>query len=111
MTDQVGSNWRGSSDLDNDYCENNGGTNSRCELNYNGTRITAVFTDSNLNATSGSSVSRAVYVAELTQPIEINASSQGTFQVACDADLEVVGNGVQVTSLFGNPFIFSASFE
>lgn len=111
LNDQVGSNWRGSGDNDNSYCENNGGTQSRCELNYNGTQITAVFADSNLNATSGSSVSRAIYVAELSNSIKITGSSKGSFRVACDADLEVVGDGVQVTDMFGNPFIFSASFE
>ena len=29
-------NWRGEKNIDNKYCVNNGGTTSRCDLQYNG---------------------------------------------------------------------------
>ena len=46
-------NWRGKKDTNNKYCENNGGTPSRCDIQYNGYKMSAIGLDSDFIATSG----------------------------------------------------------
>ncbi len=103
-------NWRGDKDLDNKYCENNGGTKSRCELNYNGLKITAIGIDSNLVETSGSNIKKIFYFSELGNSITINKKSEGYFDIKYKKNLEVYGNGKEVKSISIAPFMFKANF-
>ena len=50
--------WRGEKNLDNKYCENNGGSPSRCDLLYNGFKMTGIGLDSNLVETYGNKISK-----------------------------------------------------
>jgi len=109
------SNWRGSSDEDNDYCDNNGGTASRCELNYNGFELVGIGIGDDFVETSGSGVSYLFYSAQLANPITLNSNSDGYIDITVDNGLEVygadIGDGLTVRSISMAPFIFQASYN
>jgi len=109
------SNWRGSDDEDNQYCDNNGGTASRCELNYNGYELVGIGIGNDFVETSGSDVSYLFYSAQLANPITLKANSDGYIDITVDNGLEVygadVGEGLTVRSINFAPFIFQAEFK
>ena len=59
-------NWRGKKNLDNKYCENNGGTQSRCDVQYNGYRMLGVGLDSDFVETSGKKTKYLFFMSELS---------------------------------------------
>ncbi len=105
------SNWRGSDDSDNPYCDNNGGTASRCEVNYNGYELTGIGLGSDFIATSGSGVTYMFYMAELATPITLKAGADGYFDITVDNGLELYGNGTSVESMAVAPFIFQVTYS
>ena len=108
-------NWRGSADQDNDYCDNNGGTASRCEVNYNGYELVAVGLGNNFVETSGGDMSYLFYSAELANPITLKSNSDGYIDITVDVGLEVYGedsgDGLTVRTIALSPFIFQASYS
>ena len=110
------SSWRGSRDQDNPYCTNNGGTASRCEVNYNGYELVAVGIGNDFVETSGSGISYMFYSAQLANPITLNSNSDGYIDITVDNGLEVYGDdspgdGLTVRSIAIAPFIFQASYN
>ncbi len=105
------SSWRGSADNDNPYCDNDGGTASRCEVNYNGYSLTGIGLGSNFVATSGDGVKYMFYMAELATPITLKADSEGYFDITVDNGLEVYGDGTTIQTIAVAPFIFQATFS
>ena len=103
-------NWRGEKNLDNKYCENNGGTPSRCDLQYNGFKMTGIGLDSDFNETSGSKTKFMFFVSELNPSVSLNADSKGYFSMNLEKNLEVFGNGSAVTSISIAPFKFKTNF-
>ena len=104
-------NWRGQNNKNNDYCENDGGTFSRCEINYNGYQLTGVGLGSDFVETYGDKVNYIFYMVKLSSPINLNESSKGEFYLTVKNDLEVYGDGITVQSISTPPFIFDASYE
>ncbi len=105
------SNWRGDFNKDNDYCNNNGGTPTRCDLNYNGYQITAIGLDGDFIEASGDQASYMFYNVDLSLPIVLKKDSDGTFDISANNNLEVYGNGNEVLSISIAPFIFQATFK
>ena len=104
-------NWRGTNDSDNDYCDNNGGTFSRCEMNYNGYNLTSIGLGSDFIETHGKNVIYMFYMVELSSPIILKKDSEGYFELKVKAHLEVYGNGSTVQSISTAPFIFQANYS
>ena len=104
-------NWRGPNNKDNIYCDNNGGTSSRCDLNYNGNKLTAIGLDNAFIETFGDKVKFIFYNLELFPPIRINDGDKGTVNIRYKKNLEVYGNGKDVKSISIAPIIFSANFK
>ncbi len=104
-------NWRGVSDGDNDYCDNNGGTSSRCEVNYNGYQLTGIGLGEDFTETYGDKVKYMFYMIELSSPITLKEGSDGDFNITAKTNLEVYGNGVEVKSISSAPFIFQATYR
>ena len=73
------SNWRGIDDRDNDYCDNNGGTSSRCESNYNGYKVTGIGLGADFIETYGTKVNYIFYMIKLSSPITLKEDSNGDF--------------------------------
>ena len=103
-------NWRGSNDSNNDYCDNNGGTFSRCEMNYNGYDLTGIGLGSDFIETYGKNVTYMFYMVELSSPIILKKDFDGYFDLKVKANLEVYGNGSIVQSISTAPFIFQATY-
>ena len=99
-------NWRGVQDRDNKYCDNNGGTYSRCDLNYNGNKLTAIGLDKDFVESFGNKVKYVFYNLELSPPLEINANEPVTIEINLQRNLEVFGNGQDVQSISTAPIIF-----
>ncbi len=104
-------NWRGKYDQDNDYCDNNGGTYSRCELKYNGYNLTGIGLGNDFTETYGVKTSYVFYMIELLSPISLNEDSYGDFEIKVKTNLEVYGNGSEVLSISTAPFIFEATYK
>ena len=103
-------NWRGNNDKDNDYCDNNGGTYSRCEMNYNGYELTGIGLDNDFIEANGGKVSYMFYIVKLASPITLKKDSKGNFDLTFKNDLEVYGNGSTILSISNAPFIFQANY-
>lgn len=103
-------NWRGKKNLDNKYCENNGGTPSRCDLQYNGFKMTGIGIDSNLMETSGNKPKYIFFVSELSPIVNMVQNSEGYFYLSWEKNLEVFGNGSVVKSISIAPFKFKTRF-
>ena len=103
-------NWRGEKNLDNKYCENNGGTPSRCDLQYNGFKMTGIGLDSNLIETYGNKTKFLFFVSELSPIINLNQNSKGYFSINWEKNLEVFGNGSTVKSISIAPFKFKTKY-
>ena len=103
-------NWRGSKDKDNKYCDNNGGTYSRCDLNYNGKKLTAIGLDKDFVESFGNKVKYVFYNLELSPPISISANETGFIDIKLQKNLEVYGNGKGVQSISTAPILFKVKY-
>ena len=101
--------WRGEKDKDNKYCDG-GGTKSRCDLNYNGTKLTVVGLNSNFFETYGNKTKYLFYLSKLSLPIKLNKNSKGFFEINYIKNLEVYGNGNSIKSISIAPFLFKTVF-
>ncbi len=104
-------NWRGSNNQNNDYCKNDGGSFSRCEINYNGYELTGIGINSDFIETYGKNITYMFYIVELSSPITLQKDSEGYFEININNDLEVFGNGQEVQSISTPPFIFKATYK
>ena len=103
-------NWRGKKNIDNKYCENNGGTPSRCDLQYNGFKMTGIGLDSDLIETSGGKTKYMFFISELSPIVNLNKNSEGFFNITWEKNLEVFGNGSAVKSISIAPFKFKTRY-
>ena len=103
-------NWRGLNNLDNKYCDNNGGTFSRCDLNYNGYKLTAIGLDENFIETYGEKTKFLFYNVELSPPISLKKEVKGNINIKYQRNLEVYGNGKDIKSISVAPLILRAFF-
>ncbi len=104
-------NWRGKNNKKNDYCDNNGGTYSRCEINYNGYELTSIGLRSDFIESYGSNVSYMFYMNKLLSPIYLNEGMDLDFYLIDNNSLEVYGNGDNVKSITIAPFIFNVTYD
>ena len=103
-------NWRGIMNQDNDYCDNNGGTFSRCEIKYNGYKLTGIGIGKDFIETYGPNVEYVFYMVELLSPITLTKEMDGFFDMTFKNNLEVYGNGTTVQSISIAPFVFQATY-
>ncbi len=103
-------NWRGENNLENKYCENNGGTSTRCDLQYNGLRMSGVGLDSNFMEVSGKKTKFMFFVSDLSPAVNLNQDSEGYFNIDLERNLEVFGKGSFVTSISIAPFQLKTKF-
>tara|TARA_B100000401_G_scaffold436346_1_gene379650 strand:+ start:1163 stop:1984 length:822 start_codon:yes stop_codon:yes gene_type:complete len=103
-------NWRGEKDLDNKYCVNNGGTPSRCDLQYNGFNMTGIGLDSSLIETFGKKTKYIFFVSEISPVVNLNQNSEGYFSINLEKNLEVFGNGSAIQSISIAPFKFKTKY-
>ena len=103
-------NWRGDKNRENKYCVNNGGTPSRCKLQYNGFEMTGIGLDSNFIETSGYRTKYMFFVSELSPIINFNQNPEGYFSISLEKNLEVFGNGAAVKSISIAPFKFKTKY-
>ena len=103
-------NWRGLNNLDNKYCDNNGGTFSRCDLNYNGYKLTAIGLNENFIETYGEKTKYLFYNVELSPPISLNKEKKGIIDIKYQRNLEVYGDGKEIKSISVAPLILRAFF-
>ena len=103
-------NWRGKKNLDNKYCENNGGTPSRCDVQYNGYRMIGVGLDSDFVETSGKKTKYMFFMSELSPTVSLDNDSKGFFKIDFKKNLEVFGNKLAIKSISIAPFQFRARF-
>ena len=102
--------WRGKKNLDNKYCENNGGTKSRCDVQYNGYRMLGVGLDSDFVETSGKKTKYLFFMSELSPTVNLDNNTKGFFKIDFKKNLEVFGNKLAVKSISIAPFQFRARF-
>jgi len=105
------SNWRGKNNKENDYCDNNGGTYSRCEIKYNGYQLTSIGLGSNFIESYGPKLPYMFYMNTLLSPINIKEAMNMDFFLVDNNSLEVYGNGETVKSISIAPFIFKVNFN
>ena len=105
------SNWRGVNNIKNDYCDNNGGTNSRCEINYNGRELTSIGLDSKFIESYGTKLSYMFHAKKLLSPIELKEGLDAEYYLIDNNSLEVYGNGKSVDSISIAPFIFKLIYK
>ena len=103
-------NWRGLNNEDNKYCDNDGGTFSRCDLNYNGYKLTAIGLDENFIETYGEKTKYLFYNVELSPPISLNKEKKGTIDIKYQRNLEVYGDGKEIKSISVAPLLLRAFF-
>jgi hypothetical protein len=101
-------NWRGLNNIDNKYCDNNGGTFSRCDLNYNGYKLTAIGLNENLIETYGEKTKFLFYNVELSPPFTLNNEEKGTIDIIFQRNLEVYGDGKEIKSISVAPLMLRA---
>ena len=103
-------NWRGKENLDNKYCNNNGGTFSRCDLQYNGYEMSGIGLDSDYVETSGKKIKFIFFISELSPMLSLNQESKGYIEINFKRNLEVFGDGSAVKSISIAPFEFQTRF-
>ena len=101
--------WRGINDKENKYCIN-GGTSSRCDLNYNGYKLTAIGLNDEFIETSGEKTKYIFYISNLKVPTILQKGSTGYFDIKYIKNLEVYGNGKTIKSISTAPFLFKSNF-
>ena len=104
-------NWRGKDNLDNKYCENDGGTFSRCDLQYNGNRSVGIGLDASYIESYGENIKYFFYMNELSPPIYLSKNSEGNFKIIISKSLEVYGDGKIIKSISIAPFLFKGFYE
>ena len=104
-------NWRGKKNKNNDYCVNNGGTFSRCEVKYNGYELTSIGLGPDFIENYGPNLNYMFYMNKLLSPINLNQDFVGDFYLKVKNRLEVYGNGRIVKSITLAPFIFDVSYD
>ena len=104
-------NWRGSNNADNKYCDNNGGSYSRCDLNYNGYKLTAIGLNENFVESYGEKTSFLFYNVELSPSIVLNQDTKGEIDIKFQKNLEVYGDGKIIKSISVAPLILRTSFR
>ena len=104
-------NWRGNENKNNDYCINNGGTPSRCEVKYNGYEITAIGLDSDFIENYGENLNYVFYMNKLKSPMKFKNEIVGEFFINVKNQLEVYGSGGSVESISIAPFIFDVVYD
>ena len=104
------SNWRGKKNSNNKYCENNGGTSSRCDLQYNGFKMTGIGLDKDYIETFENKKKYMLFVSEVSPIINLDQNSKGYFSINWEKNLEVFGNGSTVTSISIAPFQFKTKY-
>ena len=102
--------WRGKENLDNKYCKNNGGTASRCDLQYNGFEMSGIGLDSDFLETSGKKIKYMFFNTELSPMVNLNEGSKGYIEINFKKNLEVFGDGSNVKSISIAPFEFQTKF-
>tara|TARA_Y100001968_G_scaffold327409_1_gene372424 strand:+ start:7019 stop:7843 length:825 start_codon:yes stop_codon:yes gene_type:complete len=103
-------NWRGNNNKDNDYCNNNGGTFSRCEMIYNGYKLTGIGLGPDFIENHDKNVAYMFYMVELASPIKLTENLSGNINLTVQRNLEVYGYGKTVKSISTPPFIFEATY-
>ena len=103
-------NWRGKENLANKYCKNNGGTASRCDLQYNGYEMSGIGLDSDFVETSGNNIKFLFFISELSPMVNLNQDSKGYIEINLKKNLEVFGDGSAVKSISIAPFEFQTRF-
>ena len=103
-------NWRGKENLDNKYCKNNGGTASRCDLQYNGYEMSGIGLDSDFVETLGQNKKFIFFISELSPMLNLNQDSKGYIEINFKKNLEVFGDGSAVKSISIAPFEFQTKF-
>ena len=101
--------WRGKRNLNNKYCEN-GGTPSRCNLNYNGQKLIAIGLNSEYIETSGKETKYVFFTSELNEPINLSNNLKGYIEIKLRKNLEVFGNGSEIKSISIAPFLINTKF-
>ena len=104
-------NWRGMKNKNNDYCINNGGTPSRCEVKYNGYEITAIGLDSDFIENYGENLNYVFYMNKLKSPMKFKKDIVGEFFINVKNQLEVYGSEGSVQSISIAPFIFDVVYD
>ena len=104
-------NWRGQSNLDNKYCKNNGGTYSRCDIEYNGDKTSVIGVDANYIETYGNKTKYIFYIGELSPQINLKNNSNGYLSLKINKNLEVYGDGDFIKSISIAPFSFKATYQ
>ena len=104
-------NWRGANDLDNDYCENSGGTYSRCDVKYNGQELTVIGLGDNRIEGYGSQFPYVFYMKRLLSPLDLEKDLVADFYLKSNTGLEIYGDGNSVKSISIAPFIFKTTYE
>ena len=102
-------NWRGKKNKDNRYCKQ-GGTPSRCDLNYNGIKLTAIGLNKDYFETYGDKTKYIFYTSEFPSPVTINEKSKGYFDIKYIKNLEVYGDGIKIRSISIAPFLFKSFY-
>ena len=105
------SNWRGKNNKDNDYCDNNGGTYSRCEIKYNGYQLTSIGLGSDFIESYGPKLPYMFYMNTLLSPINLKETMNIDFFLVDNNSLEVYGDGQTVQSISIAPLIFKLTFN
>tara|TARA_B100001287_G_scaffold151096_1_gene127141 strand:- start:295 stop:1101 length:807 start_codon:yes stop_codon:yes gene_type:complete len=103
-------NWRGKENTNNKYCSNNGGTKSRCELKYNGFKLTGIGLGSDFIEEYGKGAKYMFYMSELVPEIILDKNSSGSIELNYQKNLEVYGDGGSVKSISIAPFIIKAIY-
>ena len=103
-------NWRGKENVDNKYCKNNGGTSSRCDLQYNGYEMSGIGLDSDFVETLGNNIKFMFFISELSPMVNLNQKSKGYIEINFKKNLEVFGDGSSVKSISIAPFEFQTRF-
>ena len=103
-------NWRGKENKDNKYCQNNGGTASRCDLQYNGYEMSGIALDSDFIETSANKIKFMFFISELSPMINLNQDSKGYIKINFKKNLEVFGDGSAIKSISIAPFEFETKF-
>ena len=104
-------NWRGQSNLDNKYCKNNGGTYSRCDIEYNGDNTSVIGVDANYVETYGNKAKYIFYIGELSPQINLENNLNGYLSLKINKNLEVYGDGDFIKSISIAPFSFKATYQ
>tara|TARA_B100000073_G_scaffold244986_1_gene205495 strand:+ start:768 stop:1583 length:816 start_codon:yes stop_codon:yes gene_type:complete len=104
-------NWRGKDNTDNKYCSNNGGTFSRCDLNYNGYKLSAIGLGPDFIENYGNNARYMFFLSELSPRFILTKDSSKYLELKYKKKLEVYGDGKSIQSISIAPFIFETNLR